>query len=259
MQSFMALMQMVMMPMFFLSGALFPVAGLPLWLTILNRIDPLTYAVDPMRRAVFAHLDISAAARHALDPGVTWWGWRVPGGLEARVVALIGFGAAGRRRCSSSAAPSRLAPMLLGRDRERREIEAGAGDGRGRARAPCWRSSASRGSARARCSAYAAERAGGLRRLRARGVESEAQIPFAALLELLRPALDRLDAIPEPQARALEAALALRPGAAQERFAVGAATLSLLAESGPLAVLVDDAQWLDDGERARRCASPSGG
>jgi ABC-2 type transport system permease protein len=92
MQSFMALTQMVIMPMYFLAGALFPVAGLPLWLTILNRLDPLTYAVDPMRRAVFAHLDISPAARHALDPGVTWWGWRVPVGIEALVVALIGFG-----------------------------------------------------------------------------------------------------------------------------------------------------------------------
>jgi ABC-2 type transport system permease protein len=91
MQSFMALMQMVIMPMYFLAGALFPVSGLPLWLTILNRVDPLTYAVDPMRRAVFAHLDISPAARHALDPGVTWWGWRVPVGVEALVVALIGL------------------------------------------------------------------------------------------------------------------------------------------------------------------------
>jgi ABC-2 type transport system permease protein len=91
MQSFMALMQMAIMPMYFLSGALFPVAGLPQWLTILNRIDPLTYAVDPMRRAVFAHLHITAAARRALDPGVTWWGWHVPGLVEAAVVALLGI------------------------------------------------------------------------------------------------------------------------------------------------------------------------
>jgi ABC-2 type transport system permease protein len=91
MQSFMALMQMAIMPMFFLSGALFPVSGLPRWLEILNRVDPLTYAVDPMRRIVFAHLKISAAARHALDPGVTWWSWRVPGLLEAGVVAALGF------------------------------------------------------------------------------------------------------------------------------------------------------------------------
>jgi ABC-2 type transport system permease protein len=91
MQSFMALMQMAMMPMFFLSGALFPVNKLPAWLAVLNRIDPLTYAVDPMRRAVFAHLDIGPLARRALDPGVTWWGWHVPGLLEAAVVAIIGL------------------------------------------------------------------------------------------------------------------------------------------------------------------------
>ncbi len=92
MQSFMALMQMAIMPMFFLSGAMFPVVGpAARWLAILNRLDPLTYAVDPMRRAVFAHLHISAAARHALDPGVTWWGWHVPSLLEAAVVALLGL------------------------------------------------------------------------------------------------------------------------------------------------------------------------
>jgi ABC-2 type transport system permease protein len=90
MQSFMALMQMAVMPMFFLAGALFPVSGLPRWLEVLNRIDPLTYAVDPMRRIVFSHLDISDAARRALDPGVTWFGWRVPGLVEAAVVAALG-------------------------------------------------------------------------------------------------------------------------------------------------------------------------
>ena len=90
MQSFMALMQMVMMPMFFLAGALFPVAGLPAWLTVLNRVDPLTYAVDPMRRMVFSELDISEEARKALDPGVTWFGWRVPGLVEVAVLALLG-------------------------------------------------------------------------------------------------------------------------------------------------------------------------
>jgi ABC-2 type transport system permease protein len=90
MQSFMALTQMIVMPMFFLAGALFPVSGLPRWLEILNRIDPLTYAVDPMRRLVFSHLDITPAARHALDPGVTWWGWKVPSLLEAAVIALLG-------------------------------------------------------------------------------------------------------------------------------------------------------------------------
>ena len=91
MQSFMGVMQMVVMPMFFISGALFPASGLPGWLTVLNRLDPLTYAVDPMRRLVFSHLTISPAARQALDPGVTWWGWHVPALLEAAVIVALGL------------------------------------------------------------------------------------------------------------------------------------------------------------------------
>jgi ABC-2 type transport system permease protein len=91
MTAFMGVMQMVVMPMFFISGALFPVAGLPTWLAVLNRLDPLTYAVDPMRRLVFNHLDISDEARAALDPGVTWWGWHVPAVLEAGVVLALGL------------------------------------------------------------------------------------------------------------------------------------------------------------------------
>jgi ABC-2 type transport system permease protein len=91
MTAFMGVMQMVVMPMFFISGALFPVAGLPAWLAVLNRLDPLTYAVDPMRRLVFNHLDITDEARAALDPGVTWWGWRVPTLLEVAVVLALGL------------------------------------------------------------------------------------------------------------------------------------------------------------------------
>jgi ABC-2 type transport system permease protein len=91
MQSFMGVMQMIVMPMFFISGALFPVAHLPGWLAVLNRIDPLTYAVDPMRRLVFNHLHIGTAAKRALDPGVTWWGWHVPAVLEAGMVLALGL------------------------------------------------------------------------------------------------------------------------------------------------------------------------
>jgi ABC-2 type transport system permease protein len=89
MQSFMALTQMLLMPLYFLSGAIFPAAGLPTWLTVLNRIDPLTYAVDPMRRVVFDHLDVSPATRARLDPGITWNGWHVPILLEVAVVAAL--------------------------------------------------------------------------------------------------------------------------------------------------------------------------
>jgi ABC-2 type transport system permease protein len=91
MQSFMGVMQMIVTPLFFISGALFPASGLPGWLTVLNRIDPMTYAVDPMRRLVFSHLSISPLARHALDSGVTWWGWRVPTGIEILVIVGIGL------------------------------------------------------------------------------------------------------------------------------------------------------------------------
>jgi ABC-2 type transport system permease protein len=91
MQSFFGVMQMIVMPMFFISGALFPAAGLPRWLEILNRIDPLTYAVGPMRSLVFSHLSMSDAARRTLDPGITWWGWHVPPLLQAGVVLALGL------------------------------------------------------------------------------------------------------------------------------------------------------------------------
>ncbi|HLI01547.1 MAG TPA: ABC transporter permease [Acidimicrobiales bacterium] len=90
MTSFMALVQMLIMPLYFISGAMFPVAGLPTWLAVLNRVDPLTYAVDPIRRVVFAHLQLSAAARRALVPGISWGSFHLSVGLEAAVVALLG-------------------------------------------------------------------------------------------------------------------------------------------------------------------------
>jgi len=90
-QTFTTVMQMLVMPLFFLSGALYPVSGLPTWLEVLNRVNPLTYAVDPMRRLVFDHLDISEAARRTLDPGVTWFGWRVPSLVEVAIVLALGL------------------------------------------------------------------------------------------------------------------------------------------------------------------------
>jgi ABC-2 type transport system permease protein len=85
-QSFMALGQMLLMPLFFLSGALFPVSGLPGWLAVLTRVDPLTYAVDPLRRAVLANAGSGLASQ---APGVTWFGWTVPVPLELALVALF--------------------------------------------------------------------------------------------------------------------------------------------------------------------------
>ncbi len=57
-QAFMALVQIIIMPMFFLSSALFPMGSLPTWLKVATHADPLTYAVDPMRKAVLADLGI---------------------------------------------------------------------------------------------------------------------------------------------------------------------------------------------------------
>ncbi len=90
-QTFTTIMQMLVTPLFFLSGALYPVSGLPAWLRVLTRLNPLTYGVDAMRRLVFAHLDISAAAQQRLDPGVTWLGWRVPTLVEVGIVLALGL------------------------------------------------------------------------------------------------------------------------------------------------------------------------
>src|SRR5438067_3473518 len=96
--------------------------------------------------------------------------------------------------------------------------------------------------------AYAVGGAEAMTVLRAQGVESEAELPFAALADLLRPLVERLADIPAPPGSALGAALALGPPAASDPFTTCAATLSLLAaaaEDGPLLAVVDDAQWLD--------------
>ena len=89
-QAFMALTQLFVLPLFFLSGALYPLNGLPPWLTVLTRIDPLTYIVDPMRHAVFAHLAFGQVL-NALSPGITWFGWSVPLGLSLAIVAAMGL------------------------------------------------------------------------------------------------------------------------------------------------------------------------
>lgn len=88
----------------------------------------------------------------------------------------------------------------------------------------------------------------GFRVLRATGTEPEREVPFGGLLAALRPALGLMDTIAAPQARALSAALAMEEGPAVDRFAIGAATLSLLcryAEEAPVAVLLDDVHLLD--------------
>src|SRR6201987_5091666 len=94
----------------------------------------------------------------------------------------------------------------------------------------------------------AIESAQGFRVARTVGVESEMELAFAALQQLCAPMLDRLGRLPAPQQEALGVALGLRAGNAPDRFLVGLAVLSLLAEVAeeqPLVCVVDDAQWLD--------------
>jgi DNA-binding CsgD family transcriptional regulator len=94
----------------------------------------------------------------------------------------------------------------------------------------------------------AVESASDLLVLRAAGVESEMELPYAALHQLCAPTLDRLDRLPGPQRDALAVTFGLKEGAAADRFFVSLALLSLLsevAEERPLLCAVDDAQWLD--------------
>jgi DNA-binding CsgD family transcriptional regulator len=88
--------------------------------------------------------------------------------------------------------------------------------------------------------------------LRARGVETESDLAFSALADLLAPVVDQLDELPAPQAAALAAALALGPPQQGDRLAVCVATLGLLraaAARRPVLAVVDDAHWLDGPSR----------
>ncbi|HTM23393.1 MAG TPA: ABC transporter permease [Kofleriaceae bacterium] len=85
--AFMALVQIIIMPMFFLSGALFPLRNLPGWLHVATLLDPMTYAVDPLRREVLGGI----AGGSVVAPGVTWSGWVVPPLVELGIVAGTGL------------------------------------------------------------------------------------------------------------------------------------------------------------------------
>jgi len=93
-QAFMALMQVALFPMFFASGALYPLDGLPVWLSVLTRLDPLSYVVAPLRHAV-----LDASGKAALAPMVTWGSFVVPIWLDLVLVAagaLVALAAAVR-------------------------------------------------------------------------------------------------------------------------------------------------------------------
>ena len=137
--------------------------------------------------------------------------------------------------------------MLVGREQERLAIDRVLADARA-GRSAVLALVGEPGIGKTALLEHTVTRAGEMRVLQARGVESEAEVPFAGLAELLRPALAGIGAIPARQADALSGALALGPASAVDRFAIGAATLSLLsahADAGPVVVVVDDAHQLD--------------
>jgi DNA-binding CsgD family transcriptional regulator len=95
---------------------------------------------------------------------------------------------------------------------------------------------------------HAASSAEGMCVLRATGIESEAELEFAALTQLCRPLVRFVDGLPDPQAVVLRGAMCIGPAAARDRLAIGVAVLGLLAaaaEEQPLLLVLDDAQWLD--------------
>jgi DNA-binding CsgD family transcriptional regulator len=137
--------------------------------------------------------------------------------------------------------------MLIGRDRERARLSELVSELRaGRGGALVLRGEPGIGKTALLEAALAA--AADVRTLAARGIESELEMPFAALHDLLRPVLDRRTDLPDVQRTALEGALALGPPVGGSRFGVYAGVLGLLeatAADGPLLVAVDDAHWLD--------------
>src|SRR3954467_949488 len=139
------------------------------------------------------------------------------------------------------------APGLLDRVSERNELERlVAGVRAGESRVLVLRGEA--GVGKTALLEHLSAAAEGCRIARAAGIESEMELPFAGLHALCAPMLDRLAQLPGPQRDALSTAFGLSAGPPPDRFLVGLAVLSLLADAAeeqPLLCIVDDAQWLD--------------
>ncbi|HEY1480226.1 MAG TPA: ABC transporter permease [Gaiellales bacterium] len=91
-QTVMGVMQVLLLPLAFLSGSLYPISNLPTWMAVVVRLNPLSYAVHLARDAVFETLSASPAAKTSLNPALTWFGWTVPDALSVLMVLGIGLG-----------------------------------------------------------------------------------------------------------------------------------------------------------------------
>ncbi len=196
----------------------------------LCNLAPPTAPVAPVWLTGFQWLDVSSGqlpsnggrTTHQDDGRSSGEGRR-----RARVSAL-------RRRCSAAGSNAGALDQVL--------TEALAG----RSRVLVLRGEA--GVGKSALLAYVCDRATDWRVLRARGVESEMELAYSGLHQLCAPLLDSLDRVPIPQRDALATVFGLHTGPPPDRFLVGLATLSLLAEVSerePLVCIVDDAQWLD--------------
>lgn len=91
MQSMMGIMQMLLLPLSFLSGALYPISNLPAWLKTITLLNPVSYAVHAIRETVFHYLDLPAEALERLNPPITWLGWEVPIVAQLGLVVVLGL------------------------------------------------------------------------------------------------------------------------------------------------------------------------
>ena len=143
--------------------------------------------------------------------------------------------------------PDPRPPKLLGRRRECEALDRLVADVlAGRSRVAVLRGEA--GVGKSALLGYLSARVAGWRVARAAGVESEMELAYAGLHQLCAPLLDHLGRLPGPQRDALATVFGLNSGAAPDRFLVGLAALTLLAEVAeqqPLACIIDDGQWLD--------------
>ena len=141
--------------------------------------------------------------------------------------------------------------MLLGRGTESARLDLALADAKGGTSAALVVRGAA-GAGKSALLAHALGRADGMTKLTARGYESESELAFSGLADLLRPVLPRVADLPAPQASALTSALALGPPCRLDRLAVLTGTLSLLtalSDEAPVLAVVDDAQWLDPWSR----------